>query len=114
MEGYLDMSCIDNCEIKEQSLILRDIVNNISKRFGYVDKGCVEIKSRFDFFDVKILSLLTKGYERKSICNELNISESTLRRRINRICNILNAKNELMAIAKVVELGLIDSDGNIL
>jgi len=101
------MSCINNCDIKEQSLVLRDIVNCIIRKLHKKYEG-FNTKNNLDSIDIQMLNFLSRGIERKVICKELNITEKTLRRRLNRVRKILGIPNDISAVAEAIRKGIIE------
>jgi transcriptional regulator of acetoin/glycerol metabolism len=105
--GYLDLSYIGNCNINDQSIILRNIVNCIETKLMYREVTCCVI-SKLNILEIEILRFLSIGKERKEICSEIAISERTLRRHLDKIYKILDVKNEVAAVAEAIRRGIID------
>lgn len=67
-----------------------------------------------DDIDTLILSSLLRNGVRKAVLEEMGISERTLRRRINKLYNLLNVNNDIRLIINAMYLRIIDCYGDIL
>lgn len=105
--GYLDLSYIGNCNIIDQSIILRNIVNCIETKLMYREMACSAI-SKLNMLEIEILRFLSTGKGRKEICSEIAISERTLRRHLEKIYEILDVKNAIAAVAEAIRIGIIE------
>ncbi|SNX53666.1 AsnC family protein [Thermoanaerobacterium sp. RBIITD] len=112
--AYLDMSRINIPNIKQQSIILKNIVSYIEESISHRSEVLRAIGSKLDNTDKLILSSLARNNERKLIIPEINISERTLKRHLNKLNILFKASNDLGIVINAIKAGIIDLDGNIL
>lgn len=112
--AYLDMSRIKIPNIREESIILRNMAIYIEDCITYRSEKLPVIVSKLDDTDRLILSLLARKCVRKKIILENDISESTLKRHLSKLSTLFNANNDLEIVMTAIKAGVIDSDGNIL
>ncbi|TYP56194.1 AsnC family protein [Thermosediminibacter litoriperuensis] len=112
--AYLNLSCLNYQSINNQSLILKNIVNQIEKQLLFShENNCMQGR-KLNHTDKVILSYLARGYTRKSICALVHKSESSLKRRLYKLYNLFNADNDLTLVLNAIKAGVIDLNGNIL
>jgi DNA-binding CsgD family transcriptional regulator len=75
-------------------------------------RACVvEQKAILNERQTKILALASAGFKSKEIGEELGMTFGAVRNQLSRIYRKLGAKNRAEAIAKGIEIGLIDHGG---
>lgn len=112
--AYLDISCINISSIKEQGIMLKNIAMYIEEMIMYRYGKCNAIDKRLSLTEKSILSFLACGMDRKEIMYEMNISETTLRRHINKLKFKFKAKNDITLVLNAIDAGIIDTRGRLL
>jgi len=79
--AYLNLSCLIAQNINNQGLVLKNIVNQLEKRLllSWENENNYR-QGKLTYTDKIILSYLARGYTRKSICELVNKSESSLKK----------------------------------
>ncbi|WP_434577805.1 helix-turn-helix transcriptional regulator [Thermoanaerobacterium thermosaccharolyticum] len=72
------------------------------------------METKLDYLDILILSSLVRNGSRKVVANDVGISERTLRRHIKKLYTLLNVQNDIKLALAAINVGIIDSYGNIL
>lgn len=112
--GYLDISRIGIPNISEQSTILKNIVVYLEECISQKSEISSEIGTKIDDTDILILSSLARNYLRKIVIKDIDISERTLRRHINKLYNLMSVSNDVGLVMTAFNAGIIDSHGEIL
>ncbi|MGF7398730.1 AsnC family protein [Thermoanaerobacterium thermosaccharolyticum] len=112
--GYLDVSRIGINNIVYQNTFLKNIVSFIEEKISIKSEKISQIYAGLDDIDVLILSSLLRNGVRKAVLEEMGISEKTLRRRINKLYNLLNVNNDVRLIINAMYLRIISCYGDIL
>ncbi|SNX54259.1 LuxR C-terminal-related transcriptional regulator [Thermoanaerobacterium sp. RBIITD] len=112
--AYIDMTVVNKSYNKLRNIILSNISNYIEEIIMYRHEIYTTINSRLSLSDKLILTYLANGLNRKEIIKEMNISEATLRRYIEKLKIKLKAQNDIVLILNAINAGILDTCGNIL
>ncbi|MEG6570731.1 AsnC family protein [Thermoanaerobacterium thermosaccharolyticum] len=112
--AYLDISRINVPSIKEQSISLKNIAIYLEKCISYRSENMSFVEEEIDDTDKLILSSLVRNGVRKAVMDEVGISDRTLRNHLNKLGILFDADNDIKIIMTAINIGIIDTHGNIL
>lgn len=90
--------------MRQFGMMCRNKVSVNTKAEG--DDQCIE-DVELDKTDLKILKLLAEGNSNKSIAEQLNFSEGTVKNRISRVLNLLGLKDRTQLVVYALKNNLI-------
>lgn len=97
--GYLDISAIDNHNIKKEALYLFDrLISKITLEYMKNTIFNNKIKEKLTSTEIKVLYCAASGYSIGETCEKLYLSKSTIYRYRNSICEKLDATNMWQAV----------------
>lgn len=68
-------------------------------------------KMKFSQKEIKVLTLMKKGYQNKKIATDMRLSENTVKSHIQHIFLKFNAHNRTEAVMMAIQKGIINDQG---